>query len=87
MTTNAEADNLDDLEQLPFEKALEELEAAVERLESGELSLDEQVKCYERGMKLIAVCRKRLKDASARIAKVVAAEGDRIEIEELESPE
>lgn len=87
MTTKAEANDVRELERLPFEKALEELEKAVEQLESGELALDEQVKCYERGMKLIEVCRARLKDASARIAKVVAAEGEEIEIEELEAPE
>lgn len=87
MTKKAGNENLPDPEQLPFEKALEELEKTVEQLESGELTLNEQVKCYERGMKLIEACRARLKDATARIAKVVAAEGDEIVIEEQQPPE
>lgn len=52
---------------LPFEKALERLEAIVSRLESGEVPLAEAVKLYEEGIALRARCQSLLADAEKRI--------------------
>jgi exodeoxyribonuclease VII small subunit len=53
---------------LTFEKALEELEALVTRMEDGKLPLEESLAAYQRGAELIRFCESRLSDAQARIA-------------------
>ena len=53
---------------LTFEKALEELEALVARMEDGKLPLEESLAAYQRGAELIKFCECRLTDAQARIA-------------------
>ncbi len=51
-----------------FEKALEELEALVARMEDGKLPLEESLAAYQRGAELVKFCESRLTDAQARIA-------------------
>ena len=51
-----------------FEKALEELEALVARMEDGKLPLEESLAAYQRGAELIKFCESKLADAQARIA-------------------
>ncbi len=51
-----------------FEKALEELEAIVARMEDGKLPLEESLAAYQRGAQLIRFCESKLTDAQARIA-------------------
>lgn len=58
---------------MTFERALEELEALVERMEDGKLPLEESLAAYQRGAELIKFCETRLTDAQARIAVL---EGD-----------
>ena len=53
---------------LTFEKALEELEALVARMEEGKLPLEESLTAYQRGAELIKYCESKLTDAQARIA-------------------
>jgi exodeoxyribonuclease VII small subunit len=53
---------------LTFEKALEELESLVARMEDGKLPLEESLAAYQRGAELIRFCESRLSDAQARIA-------------------
>ena len=55
-------------EEITFEKALEELEALVARMEDGKLPLEESLAAYQRGAELIKYCETRLADAQARIA-------------------
>ncbi len=50
-----------------LEKSLEELEALVERLESGELSLQQSLKEFERGIKLTRMCQTALKEAEQKV--------------------
>jgi len=61
----------DDLSTLSFEDALRRLEAIVQRLESGDASLDESITLYEEGAKLRAQCEARLKSAQEKIDKIV----------------
>jgi exodeoxyribonuclease VII small subunit len=51
-----------------FEKALEELEALVARMEEGKLPLEESLVAYQRGAELIKFCESKLVDAQARIS-------------------
>jgi exodeoxyribonuclease VII small subunit len=61
---------------LSFEDALKELERIVGRLESGDATLDESIRLYERGDKLRARCAERLDAAQARIEAIrLDAEG------------
>ncbi|NVK29744.1 MAG: exodeoxyribonuclease VII small subunit [Gammaproteobacteria bacterium] len=55
-----------------FENALEALEALVRRMESGELSLAQSMDEFERGVALVAQCRKTLDEAEQRIAQLSA---------------
>lgn len=50
-----------------LEKSLEELEALVEQLESGDLSLEEALKHFERGVKLTRECQTALKEAEQKV--------------------
>ena len=53
---------------LTFEKALEELESLVARMEEGKLPLEDSLAAYQRGAALIRFCEGKLSDAQARIA-------------------
>jgi exodeoxyribonuclease VII small subunit len=59
------------IEDLSFEQALAELEATVEKMESGDLNLDETVAVYERGRELAAHCQALLDDVSLRVEQLV----------------
>jgi exodeoxyribonuclease VII small subunit len=50
-----------------FESSLAELEQIVERLEGGELSLDDSLELFEKGITLSRECRSRLQEAERRI--------------------
>jgi exodeoxyribonuclease VII small subunit len=54
--------------ELTFEKALEELEGLVARMEDGKLPLEESLAAYQRGAELVRFCESKLADAQARIA-------------------
>lgn len=53
--------------KIDFEKSLKELEKIVANLESGECSLDESIKLFEKGVKCASDCRTALKDAKTKI--------------------
>ncbi len=63
-------------DDLNFEKQLAELEALVERLESGELSLEDSLKAYEQGVRLARQCQKVLDQAQLRIENASAEPGE-----------
>jgi len=69
------AKKTDDIEKLSFEKALAELEAIVQKLESGAAELEESISLYERGAALKAHCEAKLKSAQEKIEKIVADGG------------
>lgn len=50
-----------------FEKGIEELEAIVQELERGELSLEDSIVLFEKGMALGNACRQQLADAEIRV--------------------
>lgn len=61
---------MDNINELSFEQANQQLEQSIARLESGELSLEESVALYEKGRILAAHCQKLLNDAELRIKKI-----------------
>ena len=56
---------------LGFEPALAELEALVQRMEQGEMGLDEMVNAFERGQKLVRHCTDKLNEVERRIEQLV----------------
>jgi exodeoxyribonuclease VII small subunit len=60
---------------LSFERALQELEAIVARLEQGEVELEDSIALYERGQALKVHCEAKLKSAEGRLEKIVMGEG------------
>lgn len=64
-----------------FEDELRKLEEAVEKLESGDLSLEEALEAFEEGMKAAKACEEILESARTRVRKLVEGEeGFRLEI-------
>jgi exodeoxyribonuclease VII small subunit len=59
-----------DVQKLSFERAIEELESIVKRLEEGKVPLEESVAIYERGEALKARCEDLLRQAEARVEKI-----------------
>jgi exodeoxyribonuclease VII small subunit len=53
-----------------FETNLKKLEMIVDKLESGDIGLEESVKLYEEGMKIKKICDKKLKDIEMQIKKI-----------------
>ena len=63
------ADNTD-VKRLSFEKAMDELESIVAKLEGGKVPLEESVAIYERGEALKRRCEELLRQAEARVEKI-----------------
>ena len=59
-----------------FEAALEELKSIVEKMESGEQTLEEALASFQRGVELTRSCQKGLKDAEQRVEKLVRENGE-----------
>jgi exodeoxyribonuclease VII small subunit len=62
--------NNSDVKVMPFERAIEELESIVKRLEEGKVPLEESVAIYERGEALKSRCEDLLRQAEARVEKI-----------------
>ena len=83
MTSNPESDyqgsmaeNTNaDITKLTFEKALAELEQIVQKLERGDVPLEESVTIYERGEALKRRCEELLRQAEARVEKITLDAG------------
>ncbi len=60
---------------LDFETALAELEGLVEQMEQGDLSLDESLKQFERGVELTRACQTALKEAEQKVQILLEKDG------------
>lgn len=63
---------------ISFEEALNELEQIAEKLERGQLTLEDSIKAYERGMELKKICTERLKEAEGKIEYLAKAPDGKI---------
>ncbi len=63
-----------------FEQALKELEAIVERMEKGELGLEESLKHFERGIGLTRACQKALAEADQKVHVLLERDDGQSEI-------
>jgi exodeoxyribonuclease VII small subunit len=64
------ADNNIEIQKLSFERAIDELESIVKRLEEGKVPLEESVAIYERGEALKRRCEELLRQAEARVERI-----------------
>jgi len=55
----------------PFDSALEELESVVEQLESGELSLEDSLTAFEKGVGLVKYCNQKLSEVERKVEVLV----------------
>ncbi len=67
-----------------FEERLTSLEAVVERLERGDLTLEESVRLFEEGVHLSNACKLELEQAEGRIQVLVETQGGGVQVAEME---
>ena len=60
----------------PFEDSLLELEQLVERMEQGQLPLEDALKAFERGIQLSRTCQKALQEAEQKVQILLEDKGD-----------
>jgi exodeoxyribonuclease VII small subunit len=61
-----------------FEEAMKRLENIVEGLERGDLSLEESLKSFEEGMKLLQFCSKKLEEAEQKVTLLIKESGGKL---------
>jgi exodeoxyribonuclease VII small subunit len=64
-----------DIAAMSFEDALAELERIVKRLEEGKIQLNDAIEAYQRGAALKNHCEAKLREAQAKIEKIVPGPG------------
>jgi exodeoxyribonuclease VII small subunit len=64
-----------------FEQAIAELEEIVKKLEKGELTLEDSINCFQRGVELTKYCSKKLDEAERSITMLIESEKGIIEKE------
>lgn len=73
-----------DIKKLSFEDALEALEEIVQRLEGGEVSLEESIDIYSRGTHLKTHCEQKLHSAREKVERIVPGDLDGVGAEPAE---
>ncbi len=63
-------------DSLDFEQALTELETLVEKMEQGDLSLEDSLKSFERGVELTRTCQKALAEAEQKVEQLLTPDGE-----------
>ena len=64
------------MEELSFEESLEQLEEIVNKLESGNVPLDDAIDEFTKAMNLVKLCNAKLNNGEEAIAKIVKDNGD-----------
>ena len=68
-----------------FEVALEELESVVEQLESGDLSLEDALMAFERGVGLVKYCNQKLNEVESKIELLIKDKEGKFQFKALDS--
>jgi exodeoxyribonuclease VII small subunit len=69
-----------------FEQSLQELDALVNKLEDGELSLEESLTAFERGISLTRECQQHLADAKQKVSMLIGKDSD-LQLVSFDTPE
>jgi len=70
-------------ENIDFEQAMDELESLVDKMESGDLSLEDSLKHFEQGVKLTRQCQTALKNAEQKVS-ILLNEDNETSLQEFE---
>lgn len=70
-----------------FEKAIEELRDIIDKLESGNLPLEDSIKLFQKGVKLIGYSHKKLNEIEKKVEILVKDSEDDLKLEEFEPEE
>lgn len=62
---------------ITFEEAMENLETIVERLEEGDVPLEEAISIYKKGMELSKLCHDKLKNVEEQLTQILTDDGHR----------
>jgi exodeoxyribonuclease VII small subunit len=68
-----------------FESALEELEGVVEQLESGDLSLEDALAAFEKGVGLVKYCNQKLNEVEKKVELLLKDKEGRLQLKLLDS--
>jgi exodeoxyribonuclease VII small subunit len=68
-----------------FESALEELESVVEQLESGDLSLEDSLAAFEKGVGLVKYCNQKLSEVEKKVELLIKDKDGRLQLKLLDS--
>jgi exodeoxyribonuclease VII small subunit len=68
----------------PFESALTELEQVVDRLESGELSLEEALEAFEKGVGLVKYCNQKLNEVEKKVEILIKDKEGKLQLQSFE---
>ena len=71
----------EDIQKMGFEEAMTELESIVERLETGDVVLEESIAIYQRGHKLRLHCDGKLKSAQLKVEQITEAGCEPLDID------
>jgi len=63
-----------------FEVSLQKLEKIIEKLEDGDISLEDSVKSFEEGIGLVKECQKQLSQAELKVKKLLS-NGDTVDLD------
>lgn len=75
-----------DKKKTDLESSLKDLESIVSEMESGELTLEQSLQAFEKGIKLTRECQQRLTDAEAQVKQLIENNGE-ITLVDFDSPE
>ncbi|MBU8879328.1 exodeoxyribonuclease VII small subunit [Bacillus sp. FJAT-29790] len=60
---------------ITFEEAMEQLEVIVEKLEEGDVPLEEAINIYKQGMELSKLCHDKLKNVESQLTQILTEDG------------
>ncbi len=72
------------MEKLTFEESLEQLEEIVNKLENGDVALDDAIDEFTKAMQLVKICNEKLNNAEEAIAKIVKDNGEIVDFNPTE---
>lgn len=66
---------MSEVTKLTFEEAMEKLEVIVEKLEEGDVPLEEAISIYKEGMELSKICHDKLKNVEEQLTEILTESG------------
>lgn len=68
---------MDKEQNITFEEAMEKLEKIVEKLEEGDVPLEEAISIYKEGMELSKICHDKLRNVEKQLTEIITENGSK----------